>query len=155
MIDTLTASRKLESSGILSKHAEAITAAISNQENQEIKLIKNDIDTIKQDIRRVDSRIEEVNNKLDTKIEEVSNKLDNKFEKLDDKIEEVNNKLDNKFEKLDDKIEEANNKVGSEIKELNNKLDNKFDKQFKWTISLISIMTGILATIMTLLKFLS
>ena len=46
MIDTLTASRNLESSGILSKHAEAITTAISNQENQEIKLIKNDIDTL-------------------------------------------------------------------------------------------------------------
>ena len=108
MIDTLTASRKLESSGILSKHAEAITTAISNQENQEIKLIKNDI------------------------------------EKLDDKIDKLDNKVEHKFDKLD-----------SEIKELNNKLDNKFDKQFKWTISLISIMTGILATIMTLLKFLS
>lgn len=71
------------------------------------------------DIARLDSKINELDKKIDSKFSELDNKIDKLDTKFDSKFNELDRKFDSKFNELDRKFD-------FKINELDKKIDSKF-----------------------------
>lgn len=97
-----------------------------SSEEARIMLLEQKNDDFHQTLKRLESKIDNLDNKLDSKIDALDTKFETKFDALD-------NKFETKFDALDTKFE-------SKYKALDNKLDSqntKIDSHFRWTVGLI------------------
>ena len=108
MIDTLETSIKLEASGFTNDQAKALTEVIANNESIEIK--------------RINKKIDVLDNNIEHKFDVLDNKIEHKFDVLDNNIRELQKNVDHKFEKVDEKFE---------------KFRTEFTSQSRWIIGLI------------------
>jgi flagellar biosynthesis/type III secretory pathway protein FliH len=131
--DTLTVTENLITAGMPDGQAKAIAKEYAN-------LMQHQVDqfSTKDDINRLDT-------KIDTKVHELDMKIDAKFHELDTKINtkfhELDTKVDTKFHELDAKID-------TKFHELDTKIDTKFDV---WMWRMMFNMWGIAATVAGLL----
>ena len=71
-------------------------------------------------------------------------RINKKIDVLDNNIKDLQKNVDYKFEKVDEKFERLDSKI--------DKFKEESTSQFKWVIGLIFLMSGLLGTLITLLK---
>ena len=82
-------------------------------------------------------------------------RINKKIDVLDNNIGDLQKNVDYKFEKVDEKLERLDSKIDNVSIQLNSKIDKfreESTSQFKWVIGLIFLMSGLLGTLITLLK---
>ncbi|UGQ17635.1 Bdr family repetitive protein [Borrelia sp. RT1S] len=99
---------------------EKVDGKIENVRSELVVEIKESRKELNGRIEKLDDKIENVRSELVVEIKESRNELNGKIEKLDEKIEGVRSELNGRIEKIDEKIEKIDEKV--------EKLDEKIDK---------------------------
>lgn len=78
------------------------------------KLI-HEIKTVKNDVHKVEVRMETGFEKFEMKFQRMDEKFEMKFQRMDDKFEKMEEKFDKRFEQLDNKIEKLRDKLDTHI----------------------------------------
>ena len=109
----------------------------------------------REDIAKLDNKIDALESKLDNKIDALESKLDNKIDalesKLDNKIDALESKLDNKIDALESKLNNSIAALESRLTANAANFENRISSQFKWIlgttlgvgVSLIGVMIGL------------
>ncbi|WP_334469449.1 DUF1640 domain-containing protein [Arsenophonus sp. PmNCSU2021_1] len=98
--DTLQASEELQTAGLTSQQAKAISLVVRKSHEVADIATKADIADVKRDISDVRKEITDVRKDLSAEIADVRKDIDVRFDKVDAQIADVRKDMENRFDKL-------------------------------------------------------
>lgn len=95
---------------------------VANIQETQIQMIK-DIETLKQNVKRLDERIDNLERRMEEQFKEVNERIDDLEQRTDNRFEEIKMEMNKRFEEINEKVDNLEKKTDNHFIKLEKYLD--------------------------------